>query len=69
MRYNVAKSDGTVMLGLWVGHLTTANKWLRYYREKYAPGSPFPNEKGFYPDFGFHIIRRHDEDRSVHRRR
>jgi hypothetical protein len=55
-QYNIAKVDGTIMLGCWVETMGEAmHHWL-YYVDKYAVGKPYPNGRGFYPDFGFHIV-------------
>lgn len=55
--FNVAKADGTLMLLQWVSPFD-ALKWLRYYTEQYAAGTPYPNGKGVYPEAGFHIVKR-----------
>ena len=54
--YNIAKSDGTLMLGCWVECKLLVTIYLHRYQDKYTPGKPYPNGKGFYPDFGFHIV-------------
>jgi len=56
MQYNIAKKDGSTMLSMWVSSAGEALKWYLYYISEYTPGKPYPNGKGHYPDFGFHII-------------
>ena len=53
--YNVAKRDGTLMLLQWVPG-REIEKHLHYYLTRYKPGLPYPNGKGVYPDWGFHIV-------------
>lgn len=54
--YNIAKADGTLMLGLWVKRLKDVRLHLHHYQKKYRPGAKYPNGKGVYPDFGFRIV-------------
>ncbi len=54
--WNVAKRDGTLMLGDNVEPLD-ALLWLAYYLQTYPAGKPYPNGKGCYPDFGFHVVK------------
>lgn len=67
MAYNIAKRDGTLMLVCWVDTYREADEHLQHYLTKYAPGSPYPNGKGFYPDWGFHIISENEAKLSISR--
>lgn len=53
--YNIRTNTGKIMLGMWCDE-ATAMTWLEYYKFKYPDGKPYPNGKGFYPDFGFTLI-------------
>lgn len=55
--FNIGTNDGRTMLGDWVTHDVAAH-WLKVYCAKYPAGKPYPNGKGFYPDFGFRIVKR-----------
>lgn len=52
--FNIAKLDGSIMLGAWLPNKGVVNYWLSYYKE--YTGKPYPNGKGFYPDYGYHIV-------------
>lgn len=54
--YNISTKDGRLMLGQTVNTRESAEEWLSYYTSNYPEGRPYPNGKGFYPDFGFHIV-------------
>lgn len=55
--YNIAKKNGETMLLHWVSR-QVAQFYLDYYNNRYRSGSPYPNGRGYYPDFGFTVVSR-----------
>lgn len=53
--YNVRNRAGRIMLACDCER-DLAESWLAYYQSRYAQGIPTPSGKGFYPDFGFHLV-------------
>lgn len=60
--YNIQDNTGRIMLGVWVLTNHEALKALQHYITKYPPGGLYPNGKGRYPDWGFHIVWRENEE-------
>jgi hypothetical protein len=58
--FNIKTNDGRLMLGDWVP-FDRAVEALEYYLNKYRPGKKYPNGKGCYPDYGYHIISEHGD--------
>lgn len=58
--FNIGDCNGRLMLGCDVPTIEVAEYWRKHYQSKV--GLPYPNGKGFYPDYDYHIV----EIRSIH---